>query len=87
MSLRCPYCGNGIEKRPEFADMSFKRRAILGFVIRGGAKGVKVDEIRSKFFFNGRSDTTIRTTIHGINQAIKPNHILTKGGVVKLVRD
>jgi len=85
--MKCPYCGNGIEKKAEFANLSFKRRAILDLVIRGGPKGVKVDEIRNKFFFNGRSDTTIRTTIYGINQAIRPNQIVTKGGVVKLVRD
>ena len=84
--VKCPYCGNGFDKKIEHADLSIKRRAILEFVMKGGPRGVPIEELRKKFFFNGRSDITIRTTIHGINTKILPNTMLQKGGFVKVIR-
>lgn len=83
--MRCPYCGNGIAKKLEHADLSFKRRAILTFVMHGGPAGVPEKNVKERFFENC-SDVTLRTTIHGINTKIIPNQMIQKGGFVKVIR-
>lgn len=83
--MKCPYCGNGIERKIEHIDLSFKRRSILDYVMKGGAAGVPIKELKNKFFPK-QSDITLRTTMHGINQKIVPNQMIRKGGVIKVIR-
>lgn len=83
--ISCPYCGGRIKKRPEFARLSFKRRSILHRVLSAGPEGIPIEIIKESFF-NGSSDTTIRTTLHYINKAIKPHKIDCHGGIMRMIK-
>lgn len=80
----CPYCGSPFEYNPDHIPMSARRREVFDFIREAGPKGVVKFELRDKFFPEAK-DNTIRTTLHHINQAIKPLRVVTRGGVVRLL--
>ena len=81
---QCPYCGNHFDEMPDHIPMSFKRRAVFNFIRESGPAGVGVDVLKERFFPDV-TGSTIRTTIHYINQKIKPLKINTSGGIVRLL--
>ena len=83
--MKCPYCGNGIEKKIEHIALSFKRKAVLEYVMKGGAAGIPIERLKNRFFPD-QSDITLRTTMYAINQKIVPNQMIRKGGIIKVIR-
>lgn len=83
--MKCPYCGHGIKKKITHIPLSFKRKAVLEYIMQGGPDGVTVDDTKKKFF-DGMGDITLRTTVHYINKMIIPNQVVRKGGILRLVK-
>ena len=81
---RCPYCGGKIENRPEYAKMSFKRRSVFQFILESGQKGVDYIDLKERFFAD-HADGTVRTTVHYINEAIKPMRIECHGSRFRVI--
>lgn len=83
----CPYCGSKMEHpTPEELPMSFKRRAVYDFIVKAGPRGVRKEDVVAKFFAACGSETILRTTIHYINKVIAPQHINSRGGIIRLTK-
>lgn len=70
---------------PDELPMSFKRRAVYDYIVKAGPKGVDKQDIINKFFSACGSETILRTTVHYVNKVIRPNKIVTKGGILRLM--
>lgn len=64
--------------------MSLRRHTIYQFIMEGGPGGIPFESLKEKFF-KDRKPATIRTTLHYINNIIKPVRIDCRGGVVRIV--
>ena len=82
---KCPYCGRPIDRKLEHVDMSKKKREILELLMAAGHGGASVEDLKKSHFADAQSDVTLRTTIHYINKLIKPNRILRRDGIIKVV--
>lgn len=83
--MKCPYCGHAMEMPPHHFPLSDKRGKVLNLVISAGTAGIS-REYLADALFKDRKAATIRTTIHNINNSIRPWRITTIGGRYRLVK-
>ena len=74
MTKICPYCKGKMADPPPGTGLSVKRAKVYEAIAAAGIQGVPIKVLKAGLFM-GRSSTTIRSTIHHINQAIKPAKI------------
>tara|TARA_R110000868_G_scaffold158980_4_gene387431 strand:+ start:3201 stop:3428 length:228 start_codon:yes stop_codon:yes gene_type:complete len=70
---------------PPSFPLSKKRTEIFMAVVEAGKAGISVVDLNERFF-KGRSPLTARTTIHNINNEIRPWRIETVGTRTRLVK-
>jgi len=70
--------------KPEETPMSYKRRKLYDFIVAAGPRGVTKEEVIKRFFPHSNNEIVLRTTIHYLNDAIKPMRIFVRGGIVRL---
>jgi hypothetical protein len=87
----CPYCGHvGVPPNYQFG-LSRKRRDVFNAIVAAGPEGVDSTDLVDMFFDDGTDEriagyTTLRTTIHAINQKIGNLTIVARGGNYRLER-
>lgn len=82
----CPYCQQEMkEEKPLTARLSPRQFGIFEAIVRAGPGGVSALDLISEHL-EGKSNTTLRTAIHGINQVIVPLKLAAKGGRYRLYR-
>ena len=84
-SRTCPYCKAPMEVEPPSFPLSKKRTEIFMAIVEAGKAGIPVNDLNDRFF-KERSPLTARTTIHNINNSIRPWRIETVGTRVRLVK-
>lgn len=88
---KCPYCGcEGTPPNYQFS-LSKKRRDVFNVIVASGPEGIDASELINAFFDDGTPEriagyTTLRTTIHQMNQKIKPLKIVARGGNYRIER-
>ena len=88
---KCPYCQQGvIFPNYQFA-LSRKRRNVFNAIVAAGPEGIDSTQLLDLFFDDGTElrvggYTTMRTTIHAINQKIGKLRIVARGGNYRLER-
>lgn len=86
---RCPYCGSKTELPNYQFSLSKKRREVFGAIVAAGPEGIESSDLIDLFFDDGTPErvggyTTMRTTIHAINQKIGNLKITARGGFYRL---
>ena len=85
MKGKCPYCNADMAVDPHTFALSKKRGEVFMAIVQAGKAGIPVEDLHERFF-KGRSPLTARTTIFNINTSIRPWHIQTTGGKIRLVK-
>jgi len=85
MKKKCPYCNADMVVDPPTFALSRKKTEVFMAVVEAGKVGISVNELNDRFF-KGLSPMTARTTIHNINNKIRPWRIVTIGTRIRLVK-
>lgn len=83
--MRCPYCGSAMDRDINSYPLSIKQAKVFKAVLENGQAGISVQDLL-RTIFKGRSDITIRTSIHNLNKKIAPMRLVLNGKVVRLHR-
>ncbi len=80
-----------MERSPVSVNLSPKRKDLFNAILASGPEGLDTTTLVDMFFDDSTKDriggyTTLRTTIHAINNEISPLRIVARGGSYRIIK-